>query len=217
MKKLKEVLDKVLSLILPKEKFVEKIEKMDIDEANNLPGANEIKDEQFKAVFQYKNKTVRQAIWEIKYRGNREILKKFTKILYEFMLEEISDKMAFENFRNPLLIPIPVSRNSLRERGFNQCELIVRELAQIDNGINFEIETKALKKIRETPHQSKLKNRALRLKNLKGCFSADTDKVKNRCVIIIDDVITTSTTMNEVSKTLRKAGARKVIGFAIAH
>ena len=56
-----------------------------------------------------------------------------------------------------------------------------------------------------------------RLKNLKGCFSANSELVKNRNIILIDDVITTGTTMNEATKTLREAGAKKVIGFSLAH
>jgi predicted amidophosphoribosyltransferase len=62
-----------------------------------------------------------------------------------------------------------------------------------------------------------LKNRNERLKNLKDCFSADEKKIKNRNIILIDDVITTGTTMNEASKTLKDAGAKKVIGFSLAH
>ena len=217
MQKLNEIFDRLLSLILPKEESVEKIEKMDDVETSELPKANETSDTKFKAVFLYKDKTVRRAIWEIKYRKNMNILRKFTKALYELMLEELGDETLFENFRNPLLVPIPASKSGLKERGFNQCELIVCELCKLDRDINFKLELNALKKIKETPHQSKLKNRAERLRNLKDCFSANSEKIKGRCVIVVDDVITTGTTMSEASKALHKAGAKKVIGFSIAH
>ena len=217
MQNFTNIFEKILSIILPKEKTVEKIEKMDIYELDQLPRANEINNDNLKAVFLYKDKTVRRAIWEIKYSGNKDILRKFTKTLYEFILEEISEEATFGNFRNPILVPIPASKSGLRERGFNQCELIVRELVRLDQNTNFKLEISALKKIKGTPHQSKLKNRAERLKNLRDCFSADSEKVKNRCIIIIDDVITTGTTMSEASKALKKAGAKKVIGFSIAH
>jgi len=75
----------------------------------------------------------------------------------------------------------------------------------------------SLEKIKETPHQSKLNNKTKRLNNLKNCFSANPEKVKNRNIILIDDVITTGATMSKVKKELKKAGARKVIGIAIAH
>jgi ComF family protein len=217
MEKLREIFDKLLSIILPKDESVQKIEKIETEEIGSLSKANETSNEKFKAVFLYKDKTVRKAIWEIKYNANRQILRKFTKALYDFILEELGDEMLFENFRNPLLVPIPASKSGLHERGFNQCELIVRELARLDEERNFKLEINALRKIKETPHQSKLKNRAERLRNLKDCFKADKEKVAGRCVIVIDDVITTGTTMSEASKALRKAGAKKVIGFSIAH
>ena len=217
MEKMKEIFDKLLSIILPKEEAVEQIEKMNTVETSELPRADETSNDKYKAVFLYKNKIVRRAIWEIKYRKNMEILNKFSTALYEFILEEISDEITFNNFHNPLLVPIPASKSGIRERGFNQCELIARGLAKLDDEKNFKLEINVLKKIKETPHQSKLKNRAERLRNLKDCFWADSKIVKGRCVIMIDDVITTGTTMSEASKALKKAGAKKVIGFSIAH
>jgi ComF family protein len=215
---LKKLLDSIVSIVLPKEESVLNIEKIDLGNTEmEIPKANDINNGKFKALFQYRNKMVRQAIWEIKYRGNKSIIRKFSVALYEFILDELGDEITFDNFRNPVLVPIPGSKASLKERGFNQCELIARELAHLDENRNFTIEFSALKKVRETPHQSKLKNRSKRLKNLDGCFSADTKKVEDRCIILIDDVITTGATMNEASKTLRKAGAKKVIGFSIAH
>lgn len=216
--KLKELFNSIISIILPKEESVLEVERMDFGDIDKkIPRANEINNDKFKAVFHYRDKLARKAIWEIKYRGNREILRKFSRVLYEFILEELADEMSFNNFRNPLIVPIPASKSGIRERGFNQCELIVKELARLDENRNFVLELSAIQKIKETPHQSKLKNRAKRLKNLDGCFSANAEKVQNRCIILIDDVITTGATMNEVSKTLRKAGAKKVIGFSIAH
>lgn len=218
MEKIKNLYEVFLSLILPKDTETLYLESLTEDEILFLvPRANEIDDDKYKAIFQYKNKIARQAIWEIKYRANKNITRKFSKILYEFILEELSDQIAFSNFNNPLLIPIPASKNSLREKGFNQSELIAREMKKIDGGKNFEINLNALNKIKETPHQSKLKNKEKRLKNLKGCFSADANLVNKRCIILIDDVITTGATFKEVEKTLKNAGAKKIIGFTIAH
>jgi ComF family protein len=125
--------------------------------------------------------------------------------------------MTFSNFNNPIIIPIPVHKNSLKERGYNQSEIIAKNIISFDNEKIFKIEPNALSKIKETPHQSKLKNKNDRLKNLKDCFYADEKIVKNKNIILIDDVITTGTTMLEATKTLKKAEAKKVIGFSIAH
>lgn len=218
MEKLKAIIDSILDFILPNDTLIIEIENMsEIDILNTVPGANDMKDGKYKALFQYKNSLSKKAIWAIKYNKNQKITKKFSSLLYEFVLENISDEMTFGSFDNPLLIPIPMHKNNLKERGYNQSELIVREIFKIDNGNNFDISFNALVKIKETPHQSALKNKNERLKNLKDCFFADAEKVKNKNIILIDDVITTGTTMREASKILRGAGAKKIISFSLAH
>jgi len=216
--KLNKFLNSIIDLLLPKCFEIVEIENMsEIDIFNAIPEANEIKNDKYKALFQYKNKLSRKAIWAIKYNKNQRIIKKFSSLLYEFILENIANEMTFSNFNNPLLIPIPIHKNNLKERGFNQSELITKEIFKKDEGENFDISLDVLLKIKETPHQSKLKNKTERLKNLKGCFYANKELVKNRNIILIDDVITTGNTMSEASKTLREAGAKKVIGFSLAH
>ncbi|MFH0755367.1 MAG: phosphoribosyltransferase family protein [bacterium] len=217
MKKVKIFIDLILNLILPKDAGITEIENMsDIDILNNLPQANDINNK-YKALFCYKNKIVRKVIWNIKYKKNQKLNKKFSGLLYEFILENISDEMLFSRFKNPLLIPIPMHKNNLKKRGYNQSELIVQEIFEIDKNKNFEISLNSLLKTKETPHQSELKNKTKRLENLKNCFYADIKKIKNRNIILIDDVITTGTTMKEAVKTLQKVGAKKVIGFSLAH
>lgn len=218
MDKLIEIIDSILDLILPKDIAVAEIEDIsESDLLNDIPQAAEIKNDKYKALFQYKNKISKKAIWAIKYNKNKKITKKFSNLLYEFILENISDEMAFSTFANPLLIPIPMHEKNLRERGYNQSELIAKEIYIIDEGKNFGFSSIGLVKIRETPHQSKLKNKTERLKNLTGCFLADKEIVTGRNIILIDDVITTCTTMNEASRALKEAGAKKVMGFSIAH
>ena len=217
MQKLQDIFEILLSIILPKDSTTILLETIGMEEINTLPKANILDDGTYRSLFQYKNKTVRLAIWEIKYKANRKITALFSKLLYEFILEEIVDEIVFSNFQNPLLIPIPASKGRLRERGFNQCEYITKEIQKLDTQNFFETNFHALRKIKETPHQSKLKNKEKRLKNLRGCFLADPTLVAGRNIILIDDVITTGQTMREAAKTLRNAGAKKVIGFAIAH
>lgn len=218
IQKLKGFFELVLGFILPKDTDVSEIEKLSLEEiSEKVPRAGILEENKCKALFQYKNKIARKAVWEIKYRGNGIIAEKFSKLFYEFILGEISDEMLFSNFTNPILVPIPASKTTLKERGFNQCELISKEMRKIDGEENFEISFGALKKIKDTPHQSRSKNRAERLENLKDSFGADAEKVKGRNIIVIDDVITTGATMREAAKTLRQAGAKKVLCFAIAH
>jgi ComF family protein len=218
MKYFKGIIDTVLNLILPKDSEIMEIENMsETDILNSVPQANEIINSKFKAIFQYKNKISRKTIWAIKYNRNPKIISKFSKLLYEYILEDISDEITFSTFDHPLLIPIPMHRNNFRERGYNQSELIAKEIFKCGGKNIFDISTDALLKIKETPHQSNLKNKSERLKNLKNCFKANTETVKNKNIILIDDVITTGTTMREAAKALHEAGAKKVIGYSLAH
>ena len=215
---LKNFLEGLLSLVLPKDADAAKIENMtEAELAEAIPRSQELESSAYFALFRYRNAIAQKAVWEIKYRGNPKLAKTFSKLLYEYIIEEIADAAAFAGFTDPLLVPIPASKSTLKERGFNQCELIAKEMGKIDGGNNFEIDFHALLKIKDNPHQSKLKNRAERLKNLAGSFGANAEKVKGRNIIVIDDVITTGATMREAMKTLRAAGAKKVLGFAIAH
>jgi len=219
MKRSYKLVDFILDFLFPRPAPVISIQNMSADElVRKIPRAKEIDDEEGKALFDYRNELARQAIWEIKYRKNEKILGSFCKIFYEYMLDEIADKALFSDFKNPILVPIPSSKSRLKERGYNQCELIAEELARIDEGKNFALCLDALEKIKDLPSQTSLKNRKERLSNLKGCFrAANSDKISGDNIILIDDVITTGATMSEAKKTLLRAGARQVLCFALAH
>ena len=85
-------------------------------------------------------------------------------------------------------------------------------------GASFSADFNALEKIRHTAPQSSIKNRALRLQNLSGCFSIPhPEKVRGKNIILIDDVTTTGSTLAEARSVLLSAGARSVHAIAIAH
>jgi len=188
----KNLLGKILSqmadILMPKEKKVKLLEALgpdglfeNIPRAENfdLPGQNrqvDFETDKIKAIFNYKTVLCRQAIWEIKYRANKKLIRDFSLLLYEFILEELSDLETFNNFKNIILIPIPSSKGRLREKGFNQCILITRELIKIDKerkGNNFTLLENFLIKKNDTAHQARVSNRKKRLQNLKNAFSID--------------------------------------------
>jgi predicted amidophosphoribosyltransferase len=110
-------------------------------------------------LFDYKNSLVRQAIWELKYRGNRKIVKLLAECLYEYLVEELTERKTFENFKSPILIPVPLSKKREHERGFNQCELLARALEKHDLGKNFfEVRTDILIKTKDTESQTRKKS-----------------------------------------------------------
>jgi len=237
----------IADFLMPKEKEVKFLESLGPDGLfDNIPRSEnfDFETDKIKAIFNYKTPLCRQAIWEVKYRANRKLIRDFSLLLYEYILEELTDLEAFNNFKNIILIPIPSSPKRTREKGFNQCILICRELIKIDkerNSNNFTFLDNFLIKKEDTVHQARVSNRKNRLKNLINTFSINTkppnplvrgnksitsppDKeglgeVFDYSFIIIDDVITTGATMNEAFRALKTTGipTKKIRGFALAH
>ena len=114
------------------------------------------------------------------------------------------------------MIPIPLSNERRKERGFNQNELLIKEVLAINNNIGFSFDSIA--KIKNTVAQSSIKNRRKRMENLKGCFVVINPKfVCGKNIILVDDVVTTGSTLREARAVLLSAGARHVFAIAIAH
>ena len=122
----------------------------------------------------------------------------------------------FENFVDPLLVPIPLSKKRLHERGYNQAELLARALVK-HSGEKIRIETNALFKVRETGRQAMIHERSRRLGNLAKAFHADSTHVRGKNIVLIDDITTTGATIVEARRALKKAGARKVLALTVAH
>ncbi|KKQ20726.1 MAG: hypothetical protein US45_C0051G0004 [Candidatus Nomurabacteria bacterium GW2011_GWA1_37_20] len=177
------------------------------------------------SLYDYRHPIIKKALWLFKYKGKRRLAGIFAEIIYNKIIEELSDLSAMENFRNVILIPIPLSPKRLRERGYNQAELICKELIKINNlrrGADIKLENNILIKPKETEHQARIENRTERLKNIIGSFAIKSENkniesVKGRNIILIDDITTTGATLNEARKTLKQAGARKIVAFTVAH
>lgn len=209
----------ILDFLFPRAEPIISIQNMSADElVRKIPKARELDEPESKALFDYRNEFAKQAVWEIKYRKNETMAAIFCGLFYEFILGEVADRLLFDDFQKPVIIPIPISKNRLKERGYNQCELIARELMRIDGDRNFALCEDALKKTKDLPSQTSVKNRTKRLQNIKGCFTiSNFDRISGGNIILIDDVITTGATMSEAKKTLEIAGARQVLCFALAH
>jgi predicted amidophosphoribosyltransferase len=245
-----KTLDILANFLLPKDQTVRRLESLGPDGLfENIPSSEnfDFETDKIKAIFNYKTDLCRQAIWEIKYRANKKLIRDFSLLLYEYILEELTDLKTFNNFQNIILIPIPSSKERLKEKGFNQCILITEELIKIDKERkqnNFTMVKDFLIKKVDTKHQSHVSNRKMRLKNVVNTFSInelawpDTGNNPLRLTrtnhyggfpgvrpsvdfsfIIIDDVITTGATMREAFRALTKAGIKKekIRGYALAH
>ena len=104
------------------------------------------------------------------------------------------------------LVPVPLHRRRLRWRQFNQAAEIARPLGK---SLGLEVRP-LLKRVRSTPTQTRLSRRQ-RQENLKGAFKATRDVEGLDGVILVDDVFTTGSTVNECSRVLVRAGVQKVV------
>lgn len=170
------------------------------------------------AVFDYRDSVIKRALWELKYKNKKHLAEVLGQELYGEMLEELSDLCTFSSGRPILVIPVPLSKDRLRERGYNQAELIAKYFIKNAPVGTFELETESVKKIKNTSPQARIANRNKRLANIKGAFDViKPEKVKGRTCIIIDDITTTGGTITEILKLLKASGAKRALGLALAH
>jgi ComF family protein len=208
----------ILELIFPSrgiDKAIREITADEFMEKAELYQGNEFED--VRIVFNYKDNLVKRALWQLKYMRNRELAKLFAEIIYGTLLEELSELEIFQNFEKPYLVPIPISKKRLRERGFNQMELVARELSILDDGNSFKVALRILEKVKETPSQTSL-TKAERMKNLKGSFALRDKRIlEKRNIILLDDVITTGSTIEEAKRVLYEVGVKNIYTIVIAH
>jgi ComF family protein len=118
----------------------------------------------------------------------------------------------------PLLVPVPLHGSRERERGFNQAALLAgglsRALARTRDAAGFE--ARALLRTKATPPQTGL-SFAARRDNVRGAFSvAEPERVRGRVVVLIDDVMTTGSTLSACAEALKAAGAERVLALTLA-
>ena len=139
----------------------------------------------------------------------KQLLRSFKELgessLGSFLAERMKPLLTCFDEPPTCLVPVPSNTLSLRERGFNPAEIIARELCRSLNGIGYQ---NLLARTRQTKDQSRLSPRQ-RAENQLNSMMA---KVGCERVILIDDVITTGSTLKTASKTLENSG-HKVIGF----
>jgi ComF family protein len=146
---------------------------------------------------------LRQAIYHLKFFGK----KRLSRPLAHFLAPLVPDDCD-------TLIPVPIHTNRLRQRQFNQSAMIAKELSKL---CGVPMTWDSLLKIKETRPQVGL-HAHQRRENVKGSFGIEkAGAIKNKNVLLIDDVITTGATVRECSQVLKKSGSWKIYVLALAH
>ena len=118
----------------------------------------------------------------------------------------IKDVADDEGFQGTVAVPVPLHRSRLRERGFNQAELLAQRLG-------IPVDCSLLHRRKNTPSQTGL-SRSQRAINLSAAFEVRGKTPE--CVLVVDDVYTTGATLHEIGKTLKRAGASRVEVLTVA-
>ncbi len=147
---------------------------------------------------------IRHAIHSLKYGRNVALGDTLAPYLADF-----ANKL---DWRVDLVVPVPLGKQRMKERGFNQVGLFARPLASIQR---WQYSSQGLKRVRETQSQVGL-SPIERKENISGAFCADPDLVCGKDILLMDDVVTTGATLEACTEALLVAGAQTVYALTLA-
>ncbi len=159
---------------------------------------------------------LRRAIIDLKYHFVRALSDELLNLVLVYWVRYqpfILDQIKRDHGRNWLVVPVPLHKSRLNWRGFNQSELLAKKLA---TSLNLKF-MPVLERVRSTTPQVKLKGESRR-QNIRQAFALKSDcKLSpETCVLLIDDVWTTGSTLKECCYELKRAGAKRVWAITLA-
>lgn len=146
---------------------------------------------------------LKSAVHALKYEGYKE--------LADPLAERLNNALRWLDWSFDIILPIPLHSERLRERGYNQAELLADIVAA---ELSLSCATDCVARVRNTEQQAQLSG-AERRSNVKGAFEVVTDVAGLR-ILLVDDVVTSGETLNECASELRKHGAAAVYGIAVS-
>ena len=157
-------------------------------------------------IFKYEG-IIRESILKYKFEEKSYLYKTFVNFLLK------NDKV-FENIKNyDTIIPVPISNKRYKKRGYNQSWLLAMELSKL---MNLTLITNCLFKAKDVIEQSKL-TKEQRVENIKDVyFLTNESKIENRKILLLDDIYTTGSTVNECCRILKKANPKKIVVVVLA-
>lgn len=149
------------------------------------------------------NIVIQNALRSFKYKYATKLAQDLMSIFLNQQVEFFSDI--------DIIIPVPLHKKRLKQRGFNQSDILAQILAK---QYNLELQTELVHRKISTKQQAKL-NKKQRIYNVKNAFQCNNlSKIKQKTVLLVDDVLTTGSTINECAKAL--PGTKQIKGFVIA-
>lgn len=178
------------------------------------------------SLYSFHDPLIKKAIHAIKYFHRKDLISPLARELAKEMKNKNEELRTEDSLRessvsrnwkletkNSLLIPIPMPSLRKYMRGYNQADILAKELSK---ECNLPYDATTLVRIKSPRRQVTAKTRGERLKNQHNSFKVMKD-VKNLNIILVDDVTTTGATLGEARNTLLKAGAKSVKAVTLAH
>ena len=160
--------------------------------------------EQNKGIFIYDG-AMKKSMYQFKYANKRRFAEKYGKYAYEKYGKWI------ENNKIEAIIPVPMHKKKMKRRGYNQAEVFANQLSKLTN---IPVAKDVIIRDRETVAMKQLRG-AKRKKNLLNAFKVTENIVQFRKVLVVDDIYTTGTTIDEISKALKGGGITEVYSLCI--
>jgi len=153
-------------------------------------------------------KVLKECIHLFKYYGEKKLAKPLGKLMINYLLKNNEFKKKID-----LIIPVPLHKNDLKKRGFNQSVLLGRVIGDY---FSIPVEKRVLIKKKLTPFQVNLSKKE-REKNIIKAFAVERpEEVKYKNILILDDIFTTGSTVEECAKELIKAQAKNIFVLTLA-
>ena len=157
-------------------------------------------------LFQY-NGEIRDAILKYKFDEKSYIYRTFLEFIKN------NENICAQIKKYDIIIPVPISKKRLNTRGYNQSSLIAKNLAKT---LNIEYSEKVLIKIKDNKPQSEMKQDS-RKSNVSGVYKVvNEQRINNKKVLIVDDIFTTGSTVDECAKVLKDNNAESIGVFTLA-
>lgn len=147
----------------------------------------------------------KRLVLNFKFHNNRWLAKYFADMLYDTYMQNGMDA--------DVIIAVPISHKRQKARGYNQSLLIAKPLAE---RLNLPLLTNVIEKVKENKQQASLSLRERRENVIDVYRVTDRNAVKGKKVLVVDDILTTGSTLGEISRRLKIVGATKVYGLVVA-
>jgi ComF family protein len=148
---------------------------------------------------------IRQAVHQLKYRNLRALAAPLAELMHEYL--------SNNPVPGEVLVPVPLHHRRLRERGYNQASLLARELGRL---LNLPATDDCLIREQHSPPQARTSTVDERRRNVASAFACRNHGLKDKQVLLIDDVATSGATLDACAAALKAAGATSVWGLALA-